>query len=164
MSRSSHVQNGGNRLQKIETTVTAGKEKKMCQCGLSCREVCYRKEFNELVDKLAGRENPTIDGSSMAITVSTSGHTTVHSGDHLAIRKRRDNHDGKRSTSDMADSTSSGSRSSSTTSGIRNQSDNSLTPELPRVIEAIAKYVPSFQEKDLLDIHCRKYGSPNTQS
>lgn len=162
MSRLTVVQNGGNRLQKIKCIAIIGEERNMCPCGLHCQDVCYRKEFNELVDILDCRENPDIDESSMVITVSTFGHRTVQSGDYKATRKTRDIQDSKRPCPDDTESTSSGSRTSSTVSGIRNRSDNSNTLEFTQVLDSNTKRVPSFQEKDLIDDHVgKKTGSSN---
>lgn len=163
MSRLAVVQNVGNRLQKIESIAIIGEEsKKMCPCGLHCQDVCYRKEFNELVDILACCDKPGIDESSVAITVSTFGHRTVQSGEYQATRKTGEIRNSQRPCSDAAESASSGSRTSSTVSGIRNRSDNSNRLEFTQVFDSNLKHVASFQEKDLIDDHSsRKPGSSN---
>lgn len=151
MSRSSQVQSLGNSRQKIECPNTAPLEDNMCQCGLSCGDVCYRKQFNELVDLLACNDIHTFDDSSMAITVSTSGRRTVQSGEQLALKKNRRDKDNFTSIREVADSSSSGSRTSSTTSGIRNQSDDSQTREAPPFTDPVTRNLSCFRETDLLD-------------
>lgn len=151
MSRSSHANNPTDDHRKLDLYMLEAKDR-MCQCGLNCRDVCYRKDFNELVYLLGKMDDASMDASSMTITVSTSGRRQVCTGGQVPQKKGRCNSNGAESTDNAIDTSSSGSRTSSTASGVREGSDNSHVPGRPRMVQGGFRGKRMFQEKDLLDV------------
>lgn len=154
MSRASHVKNVGSNLLLKTDLPNTNTRTKMCTCGLKCRDICYRQEYNELIHALDQVNGLGLKRSSMTITVSTSGRRQIEGGGQVERKKRRCRAHGAESTHDSTDSSYSGSRTLSTSSGVRDGSDSSQVrvARLQRMVESCRKGGPSFQEKDLLDI------------
>lgn len=154
MSRSNHVKNIGSNLLLKTNLPNIDTRTKMCTCGLKCRDVCYRKEYNELMHALDQVNGFGVKTSSMTITVSTSGRRQIEAGGQVTRKKRRCLAHGAESTHDSTDSSYSGSRTLSTASGVKDGSDSSpvRVARLQRMVESCRKGEPIFQEKDLLDI------------
>lgn len=84
MSRGKILQESIESLKLAALLPGEGAEGKGCPCGLHCEEICYRKEFDDLIDLLAC-DDDALDNSPRSITVSTSGMRVVKAGDMRPI-------------------------------------------------------------------------------
>lgn len=80
MSRGTFLQNtiGGSRQRGIPAEECVNE--KRCPCGLHCKEGCYRREFDELV-QFIDSDDGALEDSPRTITVSTSRRRIVQVAD-----------------------------------------------------------------------------------